>query len=74
MPKPRISRPGVGGAIEDAVDAIRDYAGYGGKRKLPGGTNDEGNPESVDDAVDRMSGTASNAGKQSQSSDASNKY
>lgn len=40
----------------------------------PGGTNDEGVVESVDEAVDRMSGSASNAGKQAQSSDASNGY
>lgn len=41
----------------------------------PGGTNtDSGQTETVDEAVDRMAGTASNAGKQSQSSDSSNGY
>lgn len=43
--------------------------------RAPGGTNTEtGKLETVDEAVDRMAGTASNAGKQSQSSDASNGY
>lgn len=40
----------------------------------PGGTNDEGQQESVDEAVDRMAGTASNAGRQAQSTDSINKY
>jgi len=42
--------------------------------QAPGGTNDEGIAETVDEAVDRMSGSASNAGKQAQSSDSSNGY
>lgn len=42
--------------------------------QAPGGTNDEGQQETVDEAVDRMAGTPSNAGKQAQSSDSMNKY
>jgi hypothetical protein len=41
----------------------------------PGGTNTEtGQTESVDEAVDRMAGTASNAGRQAQSTDHMNQY
>lgn len=42
--------------------------------EAPGGTNYEGQQESVDEAVDRMAGTASNAGRQAQSTDSINKY
>lgn len=41
----------------------------------PGGTNTEtGETESVDQAVDRMAGTPTNAGAQAQSTDHMNQY
>lgn len=42
--------------------------------QAPGGTNDDGVTETVDQAVERMAGTPSNAGRQAQSSDSANKY
>lgn len=43
--------------------------------QAPGGTDTEtGKVESVDEAVDRMAGVASNAGRQAQSSDHMNQY
>jgi hypothetical protein len=43
--------------------------------QAPGGTNTEtGETESVDEAVDRMSGQATNAGRQAQSTDHMNQY
>lgn len=43
--------------------------------QAPGGTNPEtGETETVDAAVERMAGTPSNAGRQAQSTDATNKY
>lgn len=45
------------------------------QRQAPGGTDMEtGKTESVDEAVDRMAGTASNAGRQAQSTDHMNQY
>jgi hypothetical protein len=40
----------------------------------PGGTNPEGEQETVDQAVERMAGTPTNAGRQSQSTDHMNQY
>lgn len=40
----------------------------------PGGMNDEGKQESVDEAVERMAGTSSNTGRSGQSTDSINKY
>lgn len=61
----RVSRPGFIGAVEDAVDAVKDYAGYG-KGSVTGNANED--KQLADES------TASNAGKQAQSSDSSNNY
>ena len=43
--------------------------------QAPGGTNPEtGDVESTDEAVNRMSGTPTNAGRQAQSTDHMNQY
>jgi len=51
------------------------YAVEGKEPTAPGGTNTEtGEVESADQAVDRMAGTPSNAGRSAQSTDAMNRY
>lgn len=42
--------------------------------QAPGGTDASGNQVSIDQAVEDMAGTPSNAGRQAQSTDAVNKY
>ena len=61
----RVSRPGIGGAIADAADAIKHYAGYG-KGSITGNADE--------DKQLANESTPSNAGKQAQSSDSSNNY
>ena len=73
------------GSVDEPFHAIRDVyrqMRYGKSTttdpatpQAPGGTDPEtGKQETVDEAVDRISGTASNAGKQSQSTDHQNSY
>jgi hypothetical protein len=62
--------PGIGGAISDAVDAVRktltgydpskDSSGKGGRRR--------------EETIDNDASTPSNAGRQAQSTDSYNKY
>lgn len=63
--KQRVTRPGIGGAVEDAADAIKDYVGMG-KRSVTGNASEDAQMADEDQA--------SNAGKQAQSSDSSNNY
>lgn len=60
-------RPGVGGAIEDLVDSVKDAMGVG-KSDSMGNANERSAMSDLD------SNTSSNAGRQAQSTDSSNKY
>lgn len=65
MAKERVSRPGFLGAAQDAVDAVKDAVGMG-KGSITGNADE--------DSQLANESTASNAGKQAQSSDSSNNY
>lgn len=58
-------RPGFVGAVQDAVDAVKDAAGFG-KGSVTGNADED--KQLADESQ------ASNAGKQAQSSDSSNNY
>lgn len=68
MAKERVTRPGPIGALEDAVDAVKSYAGAG-KRNISSGPEQD----AIDD-TEQPENTPSNAGMQAQSSDSANKY
>lgn len=74
--------PGVGGAIKDAVDAIRTTFGPTNDGTPPVGKGGAEREQAISNEVDSIAGdasnhsstVASNAGPQAQSSDHYNKY
>lgn len=69
---PKKASPGVSGAISDAIDAVKSYAGYG-KRNITGNVEEDKQLSEEDDGS-HSSTVPSNAGRTAQSSDASNQY
>lgn len=78
----RPTRPGIGGAIHDALDAIRTTFGPGASDAASPGEGKGGaeRSQAIDDAVSQAAGNgdpsqvASNAGRQAQSTDHQNQY
>ena len=69
MPKQRVVSPGVGGAISDAIDAVKSYVGAG-RRETSGNKYEQAQLDELDKPEGSPSSDqASNAGKQAQSSD-----
>jgi hypothetical protein len=68
MPKQRVVSPGVGGAIDDAVYAVKSFVGAG-RRNITSGDEQDQLDELDKPEGSHSSDQASNAGKQAQSTD-----
>ncbi len=70
MAKQRVVSPGLGGAVSDAIDAVKDYMRAGRDENTGFGNKDEDSQLRESNSSDM----ASNAGKQAQSTDHQNQY
>jgi hypothetical protein len=70
MAKQRAVSPGMAGAVSDAVSAVKDYMRAGREENTGFGNKDEDSQLRESNS----SNVASNAGRQAQSTDASNQY
>jgi hypothetical protein len=68
----KAASPGIGGAISDAVEAVKSYAGFG-KRNITG-SPDEDRQLSDTEEAESHSSTQASASRAAQSTDKDNQY